>query len=65
MLLASYLRTRNVGASTLAGSSKLETDKTDVATPRASLMRALINNDVLLLSTMTVGNEILLVKMVH
>lgn len=52
-------------ASFLNGSSKLEAEKVEVAATRASLMHALINNDVLLLSTMTVGNEILLVKMVH
>lgn len=56
---------REPSASTPTGSSKLEAEKVEVATTRASLMHALINNDVLLLSTMTIGNEILLVKMVH
>lgn len=52
-------------ASAFTGSSELEAENVEGATPRVSLGRALINNDVLLLSTMAVGNEILLVKMVH
>lgn len=44
---------------------KSEAEKVEVGTTRASLMHALINNDGLLIGTMTGANEILLVKMVH
>lgn len=43
----------------------LEARKVEEATRSASVTHALINSDVLLISKMTAGNGILLVKMVH